>query len=286
MNWSICIFSQNSAAHLPTCVRAIEDAASNPDTIIYIIDYGSKDDSVEIAKMLAHADPRIKSVQTPIADKATAWNDYIHRLSGTAKFHIFVDARAQIGHAALGAIEASFSENSNARAVAALPIKDRRFKRWRARIIEKQYICSFLYGIRHHTLQQFRSNGLFLPVGAIGEDRLLTYALSRDFTAQNSPSFENRIAVAEQATFYPQAYKSAWSEIKNWYDRHKRFSCRYIQQEIIFRALETSGLGALPDRMDTILTRDALRYVKPRLNIVDYLPDRQMLTELKAQASK
>ncbi|NWG70424.1 MAG: glycosyltransferase family 2 protein, partial [Parvularculaceae bacterium] len=123
MRWSVCIFAHNEERLLPRCLAALPDAAAGGDYVAHVMENGSTDATARVARAMAAADPRIVVHELLVADKAGAWNDYVHRTApADAGMHVFLDGDVRPCAGAFPALAAALrGAGGEAYAAAALP---------------------------------------------------------------------------------------------------------------------------------------------------------------------
>jgi glycosyltransferase involved in cell wall biosynthesis len=284
MRWSVCIFAHNEERLLPRCLGALLEAAGDADCQIHVLENGSTDHTARVAKALAAADPRIHVHELLLGDKSNAWNEYVHRLAPAADTHVFIDGDVRPDKDSLRALEAALRDHPEAYAAAALPATGRSRRGWAARLIGESYISGNLYALPERTLAEFRARPIHLPVGAFGEDGLLSYIFVTDFRGGRDDSHRDRIVVADDAHFVFDSLTLNARDIDIYRRRMLRYSQRYFQNEILYEILKARGLRALPTHVREIFTRENLAPFLPRLNPRYFFSDRAVLKRLRAEA--
>jgi hypothetical protein len=177
---SVCIFAHNEEKHLPRCIEALDGAAAGSDYVVHILENGSKDQTALMARAFSAADDRIHVHRLPIADKANAWNEYIHRIADPADIHIFIDADVVAWRGAFRAFALAFEASKNALGAAGLPTSGRSRRQWTARLFNDRCLSGNLYALSGKALDLMRAREIRMPIGLIGEDGLLSYLLRTD----------------------------------------------------------------------------------------------------------
>lgn len=287
MLWSVCILAHNEERLLPRCVGALESAGAGGDYVAHIMENGSKDATARVARVLAAADRRLIVHEVALADKANAWNEYVHRFAPLdADMHVFIDGDVRPSAGAFASFAHAFSGNPRAYAAAALPMTGRSRRSWATRLFREHYLSGNLYAIRGSTLKLFRERKIFLPVGAYGEDGLLSYIFVTDFKGGPDDSHRDRITVAAGAFFEFDSLEPNARDAEIFRRRMRRYSQRYFQNMILYDILKAKGLGALPSHVAEIFTLKNLAGERPRLNLRNFLMDRATLKRLRAEAAR
>ncbi|MEO1137142.1 MAG: glycosyltransferase, partial [Pseudomonadota bacterium] len=197
MSVSVCIFAHNEERLLPACIGSLRAAGLSGADQIHILANGCTDQTALIARTLSAADHRIQLHELAVADKANAWNDYVHRLSNPAvRTHVFLDGDVRASENALKALDATLNAAPEAYAAAALPIAGRSRRRWARRLLVHNYLSGNLYALSGCAITAFRKKNLRLPFGAKGEDGLITYLLLTDLKGGADDSHDYRIVMA------------------------------------------------------------------------------------------
>lgn len=287
MAWSICIFAHNEERLLPQCLSALTDAAVGGEYQVHVMENGSTDNTVKAAKAFTSVDDRIHLHELAIGDKSNAWNEYVHHTADIdADMHIFIDGDVQPSKGAFKALAMAFERNPEAYGAAALPADGRSRKAWTARLMKEHYISGNLYALSGEALRKIREQDFRFPIGAVGEDGLLTYTLLTDLKGFEDDQHRNRIAIAAGAFFEFQSLTLRPDDLVLYWGRLKRYSQRYIQNQIMYPLLKREGIGMLPDTIDTLLIESELDKVMPRRKPLDFLVDCYMLKKLSEAARR
>lgn len=286
MSLSVCIFAHNEERRLPTCIGALDAAAAGADYHAHILVNGATDHTLETARSLASADPRIIVHNLPVADKAGAWNDYVYRIANDAAVHIFLDGDVRPSANAFVELARALDAAPRAYAAAALPATGRSRRAWASTLFLNNYLSGNLYALKGAALAAFRARALRLPFGAKGEDGIITYLLRTNLEGGEDDSHTNRIAIANGASFEFDSLSLNASDMKTYHRRLVRYSERHFQKDVLYRLLKQCGASAMPDNIADIYTPEALQGLRPRLDPVNYWYDRATLRRLKAQSRR
>ena len=286
MVWSVCIFAHNEARLLPRCLDALNRAAAGGDYVVHVLENGSTDETARVARALAAADGRIAVHELAYGDKSNAWNEYVHRVCGQADMHVFIDGDVQPAAGALAALAAAFEALPDLYAAAALPATGRSRKSWASRLFMNNYLSGNLYALRGSVVDLIRARSIRLPVGAVGEDGIITYLMLTDLAGGPDDSHRERIAVADGAYFEFDSLQPNARDLRLYRRRLRRYSRRHFQREILYTLLKEGGVAAMPETIDEIYSRAALADLRPRLDPVNFFFDRAMLKRLRAEAAQ
>lgn len=287
MSWSVCIFAHNEERLLPRCIAALESAAAGGDYAAHVQENGSADATARVARALAAADARISVHQLALGDKASAWNDYVHRIAPQdAEMHVFIDGDVRPASGAFRSFAHAFSGNPRALAAAALPMTGRSRRRWATRLFKERYLSGNLYALRGSTLRLFRERNIFLPAGAYGEDGLLSYIFATDLLGGRDDTHRDRITIAAGAFFEFDSLEANPRDAEIFRRRMRRYSQRYFQNMILYDRLKSGGIAAMPAHVNELFTLEDLARQRPRLNFRNYFMDRATLNRLREDAAR
>jgi len=281
MTLSICIFAHNEQWLLHRCVGALDAAAAGGDYRAHIMVNGASDETLGVARTLAAADRRISAHYLPVADKANAWNDYVYRIAPDAETHIFIDSDARPSAGAFPALHQALQRSPRAYGAGALPATGRSRRAWAERLLLNSYLSGNLYALSKQALAAMRAKKIHLPIGAKGEDGLITYLLLTDLIGGRDDSHRDRIVIAEDATFEFDRLTANWRDVKTLHRRLLRYSERRLQKQILYSQLKQRGLAAMPGNIREIYSRENMRALRPRLDPLNYWYDRVMLKRLR-----
>ncbi len=284
MAWSVCIFAHNEARRLPGCLKALDAAAAGRAIPVHVMENGSNDATAALAHAAAKANPRIHVHELAVADKANAWNLYLHECAGEASMHVFLDGDVRPAAGAFPALAAAFEANPRALGAAALPAAGRSRREWSRRLFANHYLSGNLYALSGQCVESLRRENFRLPVGAVGEDGLLSYALLTDLKGGDDDAHRDRIAVAVGALFEFDSLGLSLRDLQLYFRRLERYSRRHVQNQILYPILKRDGLAALPEEITTIFTRNALPGVRPRTGPLDRWFDRRTLRAMRRNA--
>ncbi|MEX0645125.1 MAG: glycosyltransferase family A protein [Parvularculaceae bacterium] len=282
MRSSVCIFAHNEEKNLPRCIEALDGAAAGSDYVVHILENGSKDQTALVARAFSAADDRIHVHRLPIADKANAWNEYIHRIADPADFHIFIDADVVAWRGAFRAFSLAFEASKGALGAAGLPTSGRSRRQWTAKLFNERCLSGNLYALSSKALDLIRAREIRMPVGLIGEDGLLSYLLRTDLKGGREDTHRERIAIATGAFFEFESLGLNVRDLGVYRRRLRRYALRYFQDTILYSILKEEGLRSMPEYIEDIYTSANVERLAPRRELQNYFIDLQVLNELKA----
>lgn len=179
MPWSVAVFaSRESGAVLAACIDAVLAATKGVPTVIDVLVNGNDALAEQVAvgptdAMESLADNRLRIWQLGVADKANAWNVYLHRIWRDSSTALFVDGYIAVKSNALEQLHEALANNQHALCASGVPTKGRSSRRLRREMLDRGGIHGNLYALRGSAMQTLRRTGFRLPVGLYRTDPLL-----------------------------------------------------------------------------------------------------------------
>jgi hypothetical protein len=199
----------------------------------------------------------VKLVAIATADKANAWNHYVHEVGRESDVHFFVDGDTVVGDKAFRSLEQALAANPAANAAGALPLSGRNRAGWTQRMVRHGRLAGGLYALRGSFLTRLRQGSVRLPGGLIGDDLLVSCLAKESLTRQGFLQPSRRLVFARSAGFSFESL--AWSRPRHWYlyaRRLVRYRVRDYQITLLLRRQEENPGAHLPVDVAT-LYRDA-----------------------------
>lgn len=265
---------------LASCFSAAVNAVSGLEYEIHILENGSTDGTANVAETLASANPHTTVHYITMADKAGAWNDYVFRLAPNAYTHVFCDGDIVASAGSVSALHYALQKNRKAHGAAALPATGRSQREWAKLLLTNNYLSGNLYALSGRALEIFRDKKIYLPVGAKGEDGLISYILLTDFAGGTNDIHRENIVVVDDATFEFESLALNARDLWLFDRRLKRYSERHIQKQILYRILKHDGIEAMPKMISEIYTPENLAQQRPRKHPLYYFYDQNTLARL------
>ncbi|MCG5542131.1 glycosyltransferase family A protein [Halorhodospira sp. 9628] len=281
MTISVCVLAHNEERLIERTLGALEEACGDRAFRAHVIVNGSADRSAAIVHRLAREDRRIVGHELEIADKANAWNYYIHELALDAPAHCFLDGDIRPGRGSIQHLIEALENNPQAYAAAALPGSGRSKEPWSAELVKNHYLSGNLYALSDHAVALMRRRGIRLPVGAKGEDGLLSYLFLTDLQGGKDDTHTQRIVNPEDARFYFDSLSLSPADIRLYWRRLLRYSERSFQNQLLYALLKECGVAALPSYIREIYTEDRIRDLRPRNRLLYFVSDRLVLNKIR-----
>jgi glycosyltransferase involved in cell wall biosynthesis len=230
---SVGVFAYNEEELIEGCLTSILAAADEPVRVFVLIN-GCTDSTEQVVRRYAEGRPQIMPVTLPVADKANAWNEFIHRIAPESEIFFLVDGDMQIVPGSFAAVARCFAAHPAAMAVAGVPSSGRTVVAFREMIVRDRVLAGNFYALRGSTVRKFRELGVRLPVGMVGEDGLVATLVTWNLDPKSEPD-PRRIEPCLDAqwrfeSFTPLRLKH-WRLYKN---RMLRYATRRLQAQMLY----------------------------------------------------
>ena len=254
-DWSIAVFARNEAASLAPCLEAIYAALGGRCAAVTLVLNGCTDGSAALAVALAARAPvPVQVWQIGFADKANAWNQFIHALRPAARHYAFVDAYARVQPGALAALQAALQAAPEANAAAAVPSCGRSAAATRAAMLARPALHGSLHALRGSFVDRLAAAGQRLPVGLYRGDGLLGSLLMHDLNAAANPWNPARIAVADGASWVTSPLSPLRpADLKRYWNRRIQQARGRLEDAALRQAIYRDGFAGLPRHADAML---------------------------------
>lgn len=288
-NWTIAVFAHNEATNIAACIDSIVNAAGQHAFRIYVLANGCSDDTASVVARKQAATRAVSLVTIELADKANAWNHYVHGLASAGATHFFVDGDVTLDGASLQRLDDYLRSTPIANAAAAVPENGRGKTDWIRRMIRHGRVSGGLYALQGAFVEYLRGQRIRIPVGLIGDDFLVS-AFAKGIPAADAIYRANeKLGVVPDATFRFQSISGrSPSALRAYLRRLIRYRVRSYQLGMVFDVTATHGFQALPANM-LDLYREAPRlpgyYWRGAGTLIDWLAVTQIRKAAKhAQA--
>ncbi|MEO7191722.1 MAG: glycosyltransferase [Vicinamibacterales bacterium] len=248
----IAVFAHNESGRITAGLRSIVIAAGSHPVEVIVVANGCSDSTVDEVRACASFLSHLSLVEIDIADKANAWNTYVHDVLDDARVSeadvcFFMDGDITLERDVLPLLASALHEVPGARAAGGLPATGRDREAWRQRMIQNGSLAGSIYGLRGTFIQELRRLAIRMPVGLIGDDLFLSWLVDRDVSASTLA----RLAPA--SVFHVGAEFSFRSlsplrpaDYRTYVRRQWRYIRRALQHEMLTGLLSARGLSAMP----------------------------------------
>jgi glycosyltransferase involved in cell wall biosynthesis len=284
---SVGVFAYNEEELIEGCLASIL-AAADESVRVFVLINGCTDSTEQVVRRYAEGRQQIVPVALPVADKANAWNEFIHRIAPESDICFLVDGDMQIVPGSFAAVARCFAEHPAAMAVAGVPSTGRTVLAFREMIVRDRVLAGNFYALRGSTVRKFRELGVRLPFGMVGEDGLVATLVKWNLDPKSQPD-PQRIEPCLDAqwrfdSFTPLRPKH-WRLYKN---RMMRYATRRLQAQMLYHRLWERGISGMPADVMALYREDFARCRISRvgLEMVFDLWAYQRIRRLRAAASR
>jgi hypothetical protein len=203
---TVAIFAaRESIAGLRRSVQAALLACANVPSRIEVLVNGN-------AALAEAAVPMIAALELPsgcgvrlwhirFADKAHAWNQFMHEIATDCTMTFFVDGYVLLRPDACALIEAGLRGNPKALAATGVPTAGKSADALRQQMLTSGGLHGNLYAIRPEVMVRLKARGFRLPVGLYRNDSLLGAVFNYDLDPARSTWEPARVLVHPKATW-------------------------------------------------------------------------------------
>lgn len=213
--WSVAIFaSRENSSTLFSSLRAVIDAAVGVPTVIDVLVNGNQSLADATAKQVpslwleAGSPISIRIWHIVVADKAHAWNKYLHELWADSEVAFFVDGYVQVRPDAFALLSEGLTKNPHVLAASGVPSMGRSAKLLRRSAQQGAAAHGNLHALRGEVCRQLRERGFRLPLGVYWTDGIVLGVVCFGLDPVRNEWDQSRILAHLQATwsFRPLAW--------------------------------------------------------------------------------
>jgi hypothetical protein len=278
------IASRESAAVLVRCIEAAAQAASRTHAFIDVIVNGNaalaEDAAARLGAGMPDRDaPPLRLWSIELADKANAWNWYVHHIWSPAASTFFVDGYVQPRPDAFVALERAVREQPDALAATGVPTHGRSARRLRELALRIGGLHGNLHLLSQPAMLLLRGRGFRLPVGLYRTDSTLGAALSFGMDPASTPWSPQRfIAVCADATWdRDEGLGWSWATAASYFKRRGRQAQGRLENAAVSHFLGRKKLA--PEQLPRTVEELVIAWAKARPG------DAQRLTGLSPLAA-
>jgi glycosyltransferase involved in cell wall biosynthesis len=202
VTWTLAVLAHNEERTLARCLNSVLSQELPGCRQIVVLANGCTDRTREIAAAYAQDIPHLRCVATPVADKAGAWNLYVHEYLTPAQVHFFADGDVHLAPHALTRLWNALHTSTGINAAGAVAGGGRNARLWTERMVAHGHLAGCLYGLAGHWIEQVRGDSVRLPAGLIGEDLLLSCLAKGSADPQGYYRPAPSLRIVRDARFY------------------------------------------------------------------------------------
>jgi glycosyltransferase involved in cell wall biosynthesis len=251
--WSAVVFAHNVERTIVDCLNSvIRQEASGCDSVIVIVN-GSRDRTEKLVDDYSEKHPNVELVTLTLADKASAWNHYVHEIGSNSQFHFFIDGDVVVSPGSFRELMETLQRMSEANAAGALPLTGRDRTGWSRRMISFGLLAGGLYAIPEGFMADLRNREVRLPMGLIGDD-LFVSCLAKGASSRREFLLPNhKLVFAVDAGFsFESLDVTRPGDWAKYVRRLVRYRIRDHQLKMLLQHLEVDPLSALPSDVQTL----------------------------------
>lgn len=251
--WSAAIFAHNEADNIIACLDAVLGQRSADKNPIFVLINGSHDDTEKIVHDYVKVHQNVVPVKISVADKANAWNEYIHNLATPTATHFFIDGDTRPMSGAFASLIDTLSMRSDARAAGALPASGRDRRGWSRRMMTFGRLAGCLYALRGSYVDELRRNRIRIPFGLIGEDLFLSCMVKNRFDIHALMGPSPYLVFAPDAGFWFRSLSPL--RFTDWFTyarRLARYQIRDYQLVYLLSHLSHKEISNMPINIDEL----------------------------------
>jgi len=249
---SLAVFAHNESGRIGAALQSIVRAAAGMDVEVWVLANGCTDATSDEVRACATVLPDLWLAEIDVADKANAWNVYVHELmtperAREIETYFFMDGDVRLERDALGLLAAALNTVPSAMAAGGMPATGRDRVGWRARMVENGMLAGNFYALRASFLDGVRERQIRMPVGLIGEDLFLSWLVATELGQSSGLNNGPRCIFSPEAEFSFRSLSPMRPHDYRTYARRKwRYAVRALQLEMLVNVLRARGIAAMP----------------------------------------
>ncbi|MCB1750394.1 MAG: glycosyltransferase [Gammaproteobacteria bacterium] len=251
--WVIAVFAHNEADRIGAALKSVAASAGGRDIAVYVLANGCTDSTVDKVRACATALPDLWLVEIQVADKANAWNLFIHDIfpqdpAGQFETCFFMDGDVTLAPAALPLLASALDDVPSAEAAGGMPATGRDRDAWRQRMVANGMLAGNCYALRGSFVRRLREQRVRMPVGLIGEDFLVSWLVASDALREEIPGEGDARFVFHGKAEFSFRSLSPWrlADYRTYLRRKWRYALRGVQHQMLVLLLTEQGLRAMP----------------------------------------
>jgi glycosyltransferase involved in cell wall biosynthesis len=251
-SWSIAVFAHNESGCIRTALESLVAAAAGSDVEVWVLANGCTDATCDEVRASASVLPNLWLAEIDVADKANAWNVYIHDLITPERAreidtYFFMDGDVTLERDALVLLASALDAVPTAKAAGGMPATGRDRSGWRARMVRNGILAGNLYALRASFVDSVRQQGIRVPVGLVFEDSLVSWLVATQFGQATGVGQDPQCIFCANAEFSFRSMSLMRPADYPVYARRKwRYARGGLQLEMLTNVLRANGMTAMP----------------------------------------
>ena len=251
-SWSLALFAHNEGGRIRPALESIVVATGDHDVEVWVLANGCADSTTEQVRACATVLPNLWLAEIDVADKANAWNVYVHDLitpdrAGAIETYFFMDGDVTLERDALGLLAAALKLAPSAKAAGGMPATGRDRASWRARMVRNGTLAGNLYALRASFVDAVRQKQVRVPVGMVFEDSLVSWLVATQFGRTRTAGSDPQCIFCANAEFsFGSLSLRRPADYRLYLRRKWRYARGGLQLEMLVNVLRAQGLAAMP----------------------------------------
>lgn len=247
--WSLAVFAHNEAGRIRAALETIVSAAGSHDIEVVVLANGCTDATIDEVRACAKVLENLSLVEIDFADKANAWNLYVHNVitperAREVEVYFFMDGDVTLEAGALPLLAASLEEHPSAFAAGGMPATGRDRDAWRERMVKNGTLAGNLYALRPGFVDRVRQDLILMPVGLIGEDLFLSWLIAN--WPSGSDEGPSCVFCANAEFSFRSLSPTRPADWRTYIRRKWRYTWRALQLEMLMHVIRKGGMAAMP----------------------------------------
>jgi len=263
-SWSLAVFAHNESSRIRAALESIVRAAGDRDVEVWVLANGCTDSTSDAVRACADVLPDLWLAEIDLADKANAWNVYVHDLitaerAQEIETYFFMDGDVTLEPDALVLLARALDEQPSAKAAGGMPATGRDKDGWRHRMVENGMLAGNLYALRGSFVESLRQRHIRMPVGLIGEDLLLSRLVASQLGRTTALDEGPQCIFCSNAEFsFRSLSPMRLGDYRTYWHRKWRYARRALQLEMLMHVLIGGGIAAMPGHVNELYLKAPL----------------------------
>jgi hypothetical protein len=251
-SWSLAVFAHNESGRIGAALQSIVQAAAGVDVEVWVLANGCTDSTSDEVRACATVLPHLWLAEIDVADKANAWNVYVHELitperAAEIETYFFMDGDVSLERDALALLASSLEDVPTAKAAGGMPATGRDRASWRARMVRNGTLAGNLYALRASFVDAVRQKQVRVPMGMVFEDSVVSWLVATQFGRTRTAAGDPQCIFCANAEFSFRSMSLLRPADYPLYLRRKwRYARGGLQLEMLVNVLRVQGLPAMP----------------------------------------
>jgi glycosyltransferase involved in cell wall biosynthesis len=257
-SWSLAVFAHNESGRIRAALESIGRAAGAHDLDVLVLANGCTDSTSDEVRACAQLLPNLGLAEIDVADKANAWNVYVHELitperAGQIETYFFMDGDVRLEPDALVQLAFALSAVPSAKAAGGMPATGRDRASWRSRMVKNGILAGNLYSLRAGFIDCVRQRQIRVPVGLVFEDSFLSWLVATQFGQVTAPEEDPQCIFCPTAEFsFRSLSLTRPGDYRLYWRRKWRYTYGGLQLEMLMNVLRIEGLAAIPGHVNEL----------------------------------